>query len=315
MRGQALPCRCAVRQMRREGTTAWASNTSHSSAPSPECGMWYFAEVTRFTKGLPKDYQEGGVVAKEVQSLGEVHRGVSRRTIAKGAAWTVPAVAVAAAAPVAAASIVKYPGINGWVLNSPRKVRSTRWPFEDLPCQWTLEVDSTVAGNDTPDGAPFGLYLYDVEPENTFSNASFTYWIIGTQQSNITWATLSGHSPCWGIPTRGTAVTKTDGVLYTPYTWTYTCAINASSYALDPIDNRWRLYLGDFHVRATFTQDNYDPPPPGGQWGSSCENVTYWSQRRITVDPDGTGPAPAENKCFERRNGTMGMTNPSTVFC
>ena len=40
--------------------------------------------------------------------------GVSRRTLAKGAAWTVPAAAVVAAAPAYAASIPPR-GLNGWV--------------------------------------------------------------------------------------------------------------------------------------------------------------------------------------------------------
>ena len=54
-----------------------------------------------------------------------------------------------------------------------------------------------------------------------------------------------------------------------------------------------RLYLGDFNVRARFTQ------PP-----NLCGNVTYWTQRFITIDPVGAeGPT---THTFERRNGTLG---------
>ena len=42
--------------------------------------------------------------------------GISRRTVAKAVAWSVPAIAVAATVPIAAASLRKDPGINGWVL-------------------------------------------------------------------------------------------------------------------------------------------------------------------------------------------------------
>lgn len=228
---------------------------------------------------------------------------VSRRTLAKGAAWAVPAVAVATAAPAMAASVIKYPGINGWVINRPTSRGS---------CAWYLEVDSnptrpTRTAPNLPgftDGAPYGLYLYDVEPANTFSGATIRYWIIGAQSVGATWTNLMGPSACWSGPVKGTAAIQPDGLLYTPYTWTYTCAINTANYQLDPIDGRYRLYLGDFHVRASFTQPT-----------TYCNNVTYWTQRSINVDPDGTGPAPAEFKCFERRNGTLGTWTPSTVFC
>lgn len=209
--------------------------------------------------------------------------GVSRRTLAKGAAWAAPAVLVATAAPQVAASLQKDPGINGWVRNTPERIG---------PCRWTLDVNSNLNGYG-PDGAPFGLYIYDVEDPNTFSNAKLTYWVIGNQQA--TWVTRSGHSSCWSGPTRGTPTTKKDGYVYTPYTWTYTCPINAADRRLDA-DGVERLYLGHFHVQATFTQPS-----------DYCNNVTYWTQRFITIDPDGpTGPLPPKVHTFERRNGTLG---------
>lgn len=228
---------------------------------------------------------------------------IARRTLAKGAAWAVPAVAMAAAAPAQAASLVKYPGINGWVNNITRSGSVT-----GTTCDYTLEVDSTPGGTNTPDGAPFGLYIYDVESPNTFSDAKLTYWIIGAQATGATWATLSGHSPCWGTPVKGTASTQPDGLIYTPYTWTYdttTCPILSSQYVTDPADGVKRLYLGDFHVRATFTQ-------PAGRF---CNNVTFWTQRFITIDRDGAGSEPASVKCFQRRNGTLGFWTPQTVLC
>lgn len=227
--------------------------------------------------------------------------GITRRSFATGVAWAVPAVAVAAAAPAHAVSLINYPGINGWIQNAPSYQGG---------CAWRLEVDSnpTRPNRSAPyspgltDGAPFGLYLYDVEPTNTFSNAGITYWIIGEQTA--TWETRTGHGTCWSGPVRGTPATQADGLLYTPYTWSYGCPIDAANYAVDPIDGNKRLYLQDFHVQTTFTQP----------W-NFCLNVTYWAERYIDVDPDGAGTAPAQHKCFKRRNGTNGTFNPATVYC
>lgn len=213
----------------------------------------------------------------------ESRQHVSRRTLAAGAAWAIPAVAVVGSAPAHAASLRKDPGINGWVRNTPNSLGR---------CGWSLEVDSTVTRGATPDGAPWGLYIYDVEDGNTFTQARLVYWIIGNQTAS--WSTLSGHSTCWNGPVRGEPTTKADGLVYTPYTWTYKCNINAADRREDA-DGLERLYLGNFHVKATFTQPS-----------NLCSDVTYWTQRFVTIDPDGSGPLPARERTFERRNGTRG---------
>ncbi len=203
---------------------------------------------------------------------------MNRRTVAKGMAWAAPVVALASAAPPAAASPRIDPGINGWVLNTRTSLGS---------CKYTLEVNSTLNGNGS-DGAPYGLYLYDVQSTAVISNAVLTYWIIGNQTA--AWATNSGHSTCWSSAVRGTPATKADGLVYTPYVFNYTCPINPASVSADG-----RLRLGGFHVTATFTQPS-----------DRCNNVTYWTQRSITIDQDGVGSQPAVDLTFERRNGTLG---------
>lgn len=217
----------------------------------------------------------------------ERSRSLDRRTIAKGAAWAVPAVTIAAAAPSLAASVPvrKDPGVNGWVANTARPSGQ---------CSWTLEVDSTATGA-TPDGAPYGLYLYDITPESTVADVALIYWIIGKQSA--TWATLRGHSTCWSGPTRGVAQTKSDGLLYTPYTWKYNCPILA-----DEVKSDGRLYLGGFHVRGSFTQSR-----------DYCNDVTYWTQRSVIVDPDGAGSQAAQTLTFERRNGTRGPATSAQI--
>lgn len=221
---------------------------------------------------------------------GTTSTGLTRRRLVQGAAWSVPAVAFASAAPAMATSLRKDPGINGWVMNSPRRIGN---------CQHTLDVDSTIAGNNTPDRAPYGLYIYDVEDPNTFSNAKLVYWIIGDQ--NASWQNLAGHSSCWSYQGRGALQQKADGLSYCPYTWTYTCGINSLDRVIDPVDGVERLYLGDFHVRASFTQPS-----------NRCNDVTYWTQRFVTVDRDGpSGPQLPTEHTFERRNGTRGSYSPN----
>lgn len=210
-------------------------------------------------------------------------RQLSRRTLAKGGAWSIPVLMVGAAAPAFAASLRKDPGINGWVLNTPRSLGD---------CAHTLEVNSAIAGKG-PDGAPFGLYLYNIADDAVITSPSITYWIIGNQRA--TWTSLSGHSTCWAYQGRGTPQAKRDGFTYTPYTWSYTCTVNPADRQTGA-DGVERLFLGNFHVRASFTQPS-----------TQCDNVTYWTQRAITIDPDGpNGAEPAERLTFERRNGSLG---------
>ena len=195
-------------------------------------------------------------------------RRVERRTVAKGLGWAAPVVAVAAAAPAASASIYIVPGINGWNLHT---YNDTGW------CSHQIAVDSQPQnGGPTPDGAPFGLYLYDVTPTTTIANAQMIYWIRGN--TTVTWTSQPGHS-CWGSPVQGPSVTKGDGAVYTSYTWTYGCPIDPNNVSPDG-----RLYLGRFRTTAQFTLS----------WGI-CDMACYWAERKITVD--------GVEQQFERKRG------------
>jgi hypothetical protein len=186
-----------------------------------------------------------------------------------------------------AASLRKDPGINGWVAVVPDSERVG--PIWDRYTEYTLTVDSTVTNSRTPDGAPFGLYLYDAHRDDTYTNATFTYWINDTQRS-ISWRTRSGHSSLWSGPVTGSRARKPDGNWYTPYTWTYTGTIDPSTTALgnDGVD---RVWLGHFHVRATIRQNSI-----------STANLTYWAERSITLVRDGKD----EQLAFQRRQGVLG---------
>ena len=193
-----------------------------------------------------------------------------------------PTLVVTSAAPAMAASLRKDPGINGWVLNSVRSSGFRRY---------TVSVDSTVSTSSypTPDGAPFGLYLYDTDPADVYTDATFTYWI-NDEQEPFNWSVRTGHSSLWSGPVRGTAATKADGNSYTPYTWTYTGTIDPSN-TVTGSDGVERVWLGHFNVGASFRQAN-----------SSNANVTYWAERSITLTRDGV----TEELTFERRQGQRG---------
>lgn len=217
--------------------------------------------------------------------------GPSRRAVATGLAWSVPAVAMVSAAPSFAASLRKDPGLNGWVLNTAR--------FHG-DCLRSLEVNSAPSGSAprTTDGAPYGLYLYDVSKDASYSNAKLVYWVRGDHQTQnpINWQAAAGHSTKWSGPVLGNRLTKADGYVYTPYTWTYTGTINPANVSSDG-----RLYLETFHVKAA----NFSMSE-----NRSCLPLDYWTYREIVVDADGAGPQPSKTLHFERRNGASGPYAP-----
>ncbi len=214
-------------------------------------------------------------------------RAVNRRTVTTGLAWSVPAVAATAAAPFAAASLIKNPGINGWV-----NVRASSVWFR--LCTWDVTVTSNPGrGAVGPDGAPYGLYLYDTDPRGRYDAAKLVYWVRGdhTSRNPITWNEDQGHSDCWSGPTTGTAQVKDDGHIYTPYTWNYTCDIDPNTVSSDG-----RLYLDDFRVSARINQN----------LGNGCEPLDFWAYREIRVDADGDGPAEPQLMHFERKASLAG---------
>lgn len=203
---------------------------------------------------------------------------LTRRSLVKGAAWAVPVVAVAAAAPAAAVTIVKDPGINGWVTTNTEG----GW-FNN--CRKTVTVNSQSSGTG-PDGAPFGLYIYDVNVSpnpDVITNAEMIYWIPSNLTGTPSWSTLSGHSNCWSGPTDLGNHVKPDGITYRGYKWTYTCSIDPND-AVEGSDGESRLFLGNFHVQGSY------------RLSGNCWTYNYWAERRVTINGD--------VNCFQRRAGS-----------
>lgn len=204
----------------------------------------------------------------------------SRRTLIRGAAWTTPVILAVGAAPAFATSLRKDPGINGWVQVN----YSTRYGFD-------AQFNSNINGNG-PDGAPFGLYLYDVNlgPGNTIldtvTNASITLWFRGGVSS---WS-RNGTSSRWSNATSVVAQTKPDDLSYRGYRFDYNGSVPGSGFV---VGSDGRLYLDDFN----FTANNVD-----------SGDATFWVERRITVN--------SVAQTFQRRNGergSMGNGFPSGI--
>ncbi|WP_432560132.1 hypothetical protein [Granulicoccus sp. GXG6511] len=190
--------------------------------------------------------------------------GVSRRTLAKGVAWTVPAAAVVAAAPAYAVSQVPPYALQGWL----RVSRNCGWDSN------TLIYDSAPGSGTGTDGDPFGLYIKNALPEATASGAVLTITIGNGTVTSVT--TLSGNQD-WTVTRSGNVITAT-------YTggWTW-----QSQMGTDPgAGSLW----ADGRLRLEITATR------------SCREVFNLSLRRcVNVDPDGPSyPRPQQNVCFSR---------------
>jgi hypothetical protein len=194
----------------------------------------------------------------------------TRRTLLRTAAWTTPVIGIAATAPAFAASLRKDPGINGWV--------NVQYGTDN---GFDARFDSDPDGQDpsTPDGAPFGLYVYDA---TTYTDARITLWFRGAVRDGFTEngtstnvANNGGHGNGWGNPTNVGTQVKPDGLTYTGYRFLYT-----GTYTLG-LDSR--VYLQDFDVTARNVNSG---------------DATFWVERSIKVD--------GVVQAFQRRNGERG---------
>lgn len=137
---------------------------------------------------------------------------ISRRTVAAGAAWAVPAIMTASAVPSFAAS--PEPGLNGWLLVS----QGTNWWGQ---CTLTFDGRGDEVGDD---GDPFGMYVWDVDSR---ADVTSTPTITVTLPYPVSW-TSRGNSEAdgWSTPT----LTSSGGGQYkytSTYTGTYTTGVHA----------------------------------------------------------------------------------------
>lgn len=132
------------------------------------------------------------------------YKNVSRRSVAKGAAWGIPVVAVGASAPAMAASLA--PTSRGY-----------SYFFDNFRQGFTT---STIDALIQPTQAANGCSYTVTNGPATVSNISITYWLpasnfVFTAQTSSPWTTLTKDA------SKGTKVGSNTGLTYYPYTTTY----------------------------------------------------------------------------------------------
>lgn len=175
--------------------------------------------------------------------------GVSRRTLAKGAAWTVPAAAVVAAAPAMAASPIPPRGLNGWVV--------LRRNCSQNP-NFRIDGRGSFTGGGANDR---GICTFVDDPNATITNAEIVFFF---NRSDLSFNNGSqpGRSNLVRMPALdGTSPANGYYAYRTTYngTWTYFPQYGAWSADGDPY---WRV------------RSNIDP----------CRTVRAYARRTLTVN-------------------------------
>lgn len=143
---------------------------------------------------------------------------LTRRSVARGLAWTAPVVAVAAAAPAMAASPTPELVVAG------RVTWNRSWVSEAIDNTQGYKVFSTRSGSTYP-GAGYGVV--NTTPSSTLSNFTVTFYLadygvsFGRHPSygDAAWTTLSRDY--------SKATKSYRGYTFYPYTTTYTGSISA----------------------------------------------------------------------------------------
>lgn len=170
--------------------------------------------------------------------------GLSRRTLAKGAAWATPVITLAATAPATAAS--PQPGLQGWVNLATQCTGS-----------WSRTQSLTIDGRGTyPDR---GLWVFNTTPSTNITNASITFYFAS---SSLIWSAAAGNSG-WSTPVVDSSAPNQQG--YTAYTTNYSGAWNSR-----PGPPPYSYAEGQPH----FTSSSF----------SGCNDITAHAYRSVTVN-------------------------------
>lgn len=159
-------------------------------------------------------HEEGKLEMTDVKS-----GHTSRRTVAKGAAWSVPVIVMGNNAPAMAASPpVVFSHITTW------RWYSNNFPFCGGSTRDGLEINTTEGTQ---------VKITDTRPWTTITNVYADFWF---RKNDITWTGAPGNSGCWSAPTYdGTAAGG-----YYRYRSNYTCTITPVTGTTVLQSYRWR---------------------------------------------------------------------------
>lgn len=174
--------------------------------------------------------------------------GVSRRTLAKGAAWTVPAAAVIAVAPSVAASPIPPRGLNGWVT-----LRRRCGLGDDL----FIDGQGNFTGGGNNDR---GIWTFIPDPNASITDAQIVFFF---NRGDLTFTNGSGAG--WSNLVRDNTLDGTRPATgYYAYKTSYT--------------GSW-TYFGQFQAWAA----DFDPYWTANM-GQSCGAVSAYARRSLTVN-------------------------------
>lgn len=174
---------------------------------------------------------------------------VSRRTLAKGAAWTVPVAAIAVAAPSVAASPIPPRGMNGWVSVSRSCIRTYEYQIDGRG-QFTGGGD-----NDR------GIWTFVDDPNAIITDARIVFFL---NRSDATFNNASGTGWSNLVRTPGR-----DGEQPTTGFYAYE-ATYSGSWTYHPVHGAWVANS-----------------QPYWQWNmlfGTCSTVMSYAQRTLTVN-------------------------------
>lgn len=170
----------------------------------------------------------------------------SRRTLVRGAAWSVPVVMTAGAAPAFAAS--RDFGLNGWV-----SVRRQAPSFCTTGATSRISIDGR---GDYPDR---GLWVYPTRVGDTVRDISITFYV-SANIPPLTFARAEGDAGAWSVPT-SVGLTTVDGTSVRAYTMRYLRTVTAAE--------GLTVLIANPHFTATY---------------SGCRPVSMWARRSVTIN-------------------------------
>lgn len=116
--------------------------------------------------------------------------GLSRRTLARGVAWAVPAIAVVSAAPAMAVSYP--PSLQGWIYWTRRCTRRTA----------TLGLDGNGPSDVVYPSSDYGFYVFNTTATTNLTNACVTWSYSPAYDNTLTWTAQSDSGSHWSAPTQ-----------------------------------------------------------------------------------------------------------------
>lgn len=184
-------------------------------------------------------------------------QGTARRALLQGAAWAVPAVSVAAAAPAMAGS---KPPV---AITMESHQNTTKSNDGRGYCSWD------ISGTGTSSNGPLGVTFHNLVPTDVITSATVIFWL---PLSNITWS--SDYSTWSALKSTGATTTNSYGVTLYEYT---------SIYTGDPATKK----TGDYTIPFGYTITN-----PGSTVCMPLNSVTFPMTRTTATVMRGGSPLP-----------------------